>query len=172
MAQKLLAGDVIEVNREGDDAVELRLMIRKLESSLSDAQSEKRRVEDELSKALRALQALQRQLGPLHQALRAIFGEIEIAIGDRPGDVITENIGRPMPARDNAKLKIWENWKQKLGATAAKIITALLEHGELDTQQLATVTMLHRTTIPKGIYQLNKNGLISKNGNRFSLKEI
>jgi DNA-binding IclR family transcriptional regulator len=40
------------------------------------------------------------------------------------------------------------------------------------TEQLSIATGLHRTTIPKLIYELNKAGLIDKSGGRFSLKQL
>ncbi len=44
---------------------------------------------------------------------------------------------------------VWASWKTRLGGGCAKAIDALLTHKELNTQQLAIATGLHRTTTPK-----------------------
>lgn len=156
---RLLEGDV----ESGQDleVAALREELRKVQAALLAAQREARHGREEM---VRALSALRRQLSPLYRALQAVFGELDAAgIEDMPTPTQT--------VRHSRVSVVWESWKSKLGA-AGKLIDALLVHGELNTQQLAIATGLHRTTIPKHIYTLNKAGLLNKNGGRFSLKEL
>lgn len=114
-----------------------------------------------------AVAALRRQLSPLFRALQAVFGEIDAAgIGDMSAGDLSGGATSPR------EVAVWASWKQKLGAGAAKVIDALLLHGELNTQQLAIAIGMHRTSIPKIVYTLNKAGLINKNSGRFSLKAL
>lgn len=108
-----------------------------------------------------AMGNLRRQLSPLYRALQMVFGELDAA-----------GVSEQDPAGAPRASAVWENWKQRVGASAAKCIDALIVHRELNTQQMSVATGLHRTTIPKLIYVLNKNGLINKNSGRYSLKEL
>jgi DNA-binding transcriptional ArsR family regulator len=141
-------------------------IILALQSEKQDLMRENARLSTEIARIrtenMRAIRALRQQLEPLHRALKEVFGEID-AIGSDPG---------PQPSASPKNAAVWQAWKSRLGATASKVIDALLTHGELNTQQLAIATGLHRTTIPAGIYALNKAGLINKSGGRFSLKQI
>lgn len=109
-----------------------------------------------------AVSKLRHQLEPLYRALQQVFGEIEV-IAPAGGSAVLA---------DSKVGAVWESWKSRLGQTTAKVIEALLTHGDLGTQQLAIITGLHRTTIPQAIYKLNKAGLINKNGGKFSLKQL
>lgn len=138
-----------------------------------DLQTENGRLRQELAQARaevtaarrengQAIARLRAQLSPLYSALHGVFGEMD-AIGDAP-DVA--------PLIDGRKKAVWESWKSKLGGSTAKVIDALLLHGEMNTQQVAIAIGLHRTTIPALIYKLNQAGLLNKNGGKFSLKEL
>lgn len=139
----------------------LRAEIRELRGHLQQARAEATQAKRD---AARALSALRQQLTPLYRALQAVFGEIDAAG--------VEDVGSSGSASNPRTSAVWESWKSKLGGGAAKVIDALMVHSELNTQQLAIATGLHRTTIPKLIYQLNKAGLLTKNGGRFSLKQL
>jgi cell division septum initiation protein DivIVA len=158
MPMRLLEGQIESPEQE---------RIRQLERENEDCRAEIDRLQLELkhakSSSVHAVSELRRQLEPLHNALKLLFGEIERVAPD-------DGSGRNSKASEANP--IWEAWKQRVGQTPAKVIDALLRHGELNTQQLAIATGLHRTTIPKAIYVLNKASLISKNGGRFSLKKI
>lgn len=118
----------------------------------------------------RALHNLRKQLSPLYQALQMVFGELDAVAPDTTEfATATPSSGASLDARQKA---VWDSWKSRLGATASKCIDALMTHGELNTQQLAIATGLHRTTVPTGVHALNKAGLINKNGGRFSLKQL
>lgn len=139
---------------------ELREENKRLARALQDANLRADRAGED---STRALAALRKQLSPLYRALQAVFGELDAAgIGD------TAPVGNGDP-RVSA---VWDSWKSRMGGSYAKVIDALLTHGELNTQQLSVVVGLHRTTIPALIHKLNKNGLINKNGGKFSLKPL
>jgi hypothetical protein len=153
-----------------DDAtapdVESALEIDRLKREVSELRFEladtKRALARERAQAAHATDALRKQLAPLYHALQMVFGELD-AIGDA-----TEPAG-PHDARTKA---VWESWKAKLGTGPAKVIDALLLHGELSTQQLSIATGYHRNTVPQYVSQLHKAGLINKAGGRFSLKAL
>lgn len=159
MSQQLLEGrvELTEAQRIQElkhENVELRHRIERLELELRQAK---------LTNAT-AASNLRQLLEPLYHALQMVFGEIDV--------IIPEGSAKTAAAPSERSTAVWEAWKSRLGTTPAKIIDALLTHRDLNTQQLAIATGLHRSTIPTAIYKLNKAGLINKNGGRFSLKEI
>jgi hypothetical protein len=132
--------------------------IRRLRRSWRETQEELAKVRRD---STRALAELRRQLGPLYRALQGVFGELD-AVG--PSDAA--------PHLDSRRQAVWENWKSKLHGYPARIIDALLLHGEMNTSQLAIAVGCHKQRISEGISRLHKAGLINKNAGRFSLKEL
>lgn len=127
---------------------------------------------DELRSRQKAIeqgcQDLRGILFPLRKAVNLVFGEFDqLGVGDRlvsPAD--------SQGAMPDSKRQVWEQWKERYPGIPARIIDALLIHGELNTTQLSIVVKCHHTNVPKAIYKLNKAGLINKNGGKFSLKQI
>lgn len=154
--------DIVDDARDGAIA-HLTMLVKSLREELAAAQREADRARRESTVALAALR---RQLSPLYKALQAVFGELDAAGVDASGDTHAE---KPLPTRHSA---IWESWKARLPGGPSKIIDALMVHGEMNTQQLAIATGVHRNSIPTMIYKLNQAGLINKNGGRFSLKTL
>lgn len=138
-------------------------IIEALEARVGDLEQQLSKLELARKLEARAFTSLRQQLLPLHQVLLGVFGKL---------DALDLNDVEPVTGARGRTSAVWESWKQRLGASAAKCIDALLTHGELNTQQLAIVVGLHRTTLPAIIYKLNKAGLINKNGGRFSLKQL
>lgn len=145
MLQPMLEGEYI-VNDQRDEVIDAQ----------RDELSTLQRQNHQLVAAQRQLRQI---LGPLYQALRSVMENLPVEDAP-PADVSTR------------VSSVWQDWKNKLGQPAPKIIDALLKHNELNTQQLAIACGLHRTSIPRGIWILNKAGLINKNGGRFSLKQL
>ena len=158
-------GIVVEDDPRDQELERLRLKLRQAERDAVDAERMAERARED---AHRALSMLRTQLGPLYRALQAVFGELDAAGID---DVEPGRASNGQPVANQREAAVWASWKGKLGA-AGKLIDALLLHKEMNTQQLAIATGLHRTTIPKHIYTLNKAGLLNKNGGRFSLKPL
>lgn len=154
---RLLEGNIVD-EPEADDRDE---EIRRLTSELAATRAETQRARQE---SARAVGALRKQLAPLYRALQAVFGEMDdVWIEDAPASVAA--------GPDARTVAVWNSWKSRMGS-AAKIIDALLLHGEMNTQQLAIATGYHRTTIPAMVHKLNKAGLLNKSGGRFSLKQL
>lgn len=144
---------------EDSELEALRDEVRRLNVDLSAA---RREASNARRDADRAMAELRRQLGPLYKAMQMVFGELDAAgIEDSSG-----------PAPSNARVSaVWDSWKSRVGSSA-KVIDALLLHGEMNTGQLAVATGFHRTTIPAHVFKLNKLGLLNKNAGRFSLKKL
>lgn len=155
---------LLEMSREDRDSElqSLRDRVERLQDDLSHARAALTEERKRSAASARGLVRVKQQLEPLYNSLRALFGEIE--------DVgVSESAGPAINSRQGA---VWESWKTKLGGGTAKVIDALLLHGEMNTTQLSIATGLHRTTIPALIFKLNKASLINKNGGKFSLKEL
>lgn len=114
---------------------------------------------------------MRKQLLPLHRALKAVFGEIEMVVGsgDEPASSAqTDQAG----SADPKVAAVWDAWKQRLGGSAARVIEALRIHDNLNTTQLAIAAGMDKRTVNTAIYKMNQAGLVSKNGGRFSLKQL
>ena len=167
----LLEGEVVEPDPDESEIARLRDELRRVQGERDTLRAENIRLRQRVNQVDAPAAHLRQTLEPLYQAMQALFGDLEVI--DPPSATTTQ----PGPATaakptDDRTSAVWESWKAKLGSAPGKIIDALMKHGEANTQQLSILTGLHRTTIPKGIYELNKAGLISKNGGRFSLKQI
>lgn len=110
-----------------------------------------------------ACRNIKRVLSPLFEGMKLLFGEFDgvMVEGDRP---------------DNGSGSLRESayalWKQRMPGIPSRIIDVLLKQSGLNTTQLAIAVGCDRTSIPQAIFKLNKAGLISKNGNNFSLKQL
>jgi hypothetical protein len=159
---RLLEGTVETDDPRDDRIAALEDEVRDLKNELKHALAETAQAKRESS---RALAALRRQLSPLYRALQEVFGELDAAG--------IEDAGSSGSAAANPRTSaVWESWKSRMPGGPAKIIDALLLHSEMNTQQLAIATGVHRNSIPAMIYKLNKAGLLNKNGGRFSLKAL
>ena len=150
-----LQGEVVDENEQRIAELEDELNVLRAQLTQSQRASD------------RAVGELRRQLLPLYNALRAVFGEIDVLVGEAPHQ--GSNMASPV---DSRTAQVWTMWKSRLGGNTAKVIDALLLSGDLNTQQLAIATGMNRNTIPNLIMKLNKAGLINKNGGRFSLKQL
>ena len=104
---------------------------------------------------------LRKELSGLYQALRAIFGEMDAAgVAGTPSSV---------PPTTSA---IWESWKEQLPGAPAKLIDALLIHGEMNAVQLRVAMHCHINTVYETTAKMQKMGLLNKNGGKYSLKEL
>lgn len=154
--QPLLEGTVdtrdADIEKLEDDNRDLRRQLREANAAAAGAQRQ----------STRAVGELRRQLTPLYEALRAVFGEMDsVAPGEAEG-----------PAVDGKKRGVWESWISKLGGKQAECIKALLEHGEMTVVQLRVATHSGQQTVYDATSKLNKLGLINKNNGRYSLREL
>lgn len=157
----VLRGQVVD---DRDTEIEqLRDDNRRLRRELTIANGEIARAKAD---SARALGALRKQLAPLYRALQAVFGELDAAGMD---EMPIESSGR-----EPRVSQVWESWKSKLGGDTApaRVIDALLQHGELNVAQLKVAAKMANQTVYDSIHRLNKLGLINKNGGRYSLKQL
>jgi len=162
-AMHLIEGDVEDPRDETirqlrDENEALREMVRDSERTAADA----------TRNATRAIARLRGQLEPLYRALRGIFGEMDAAGVGESASVPASSPG----VSDTRVLAVWTSWKQRVSPACGKVIDALLQHGELNTAQLKVAAGIGSSTVSDSIFKLNKLGLISKNGGRFSLKTL
>ncbi len=115
---KLLQGEVVAseegYDRRDDILDDLREQLRASQRETATARRE----------SSRALAALRKQLHPLHEALKMVFGELDAA-------GVEDSADAPVNPRTSA---VWESWKSKLPGRTAQIIDALLLHGEMNSQ--------------------------------------
>ena len=136
---------------------------RQLKDEREQSQEAIRDARKQSLQAVRAQAKLKQVLSPIYQAFQMIFDELE--------DVEADTGGSGFVAVPQSVEK-WEIWKRKLPGKPAEFIQALLEHGELNSAQLKSLTHSGTSTVPQIIYKLNSLGLINKNGGRYSLKQI
>lgn len=157
MNTKLMVRPVVDLRDE--HISELETANRELEASLRQANTELARVRRE---SQTALAALRKQLTPLYRALQSVFGELDAAQVDA-----SESLA--MSARTSAAM---QQWKEKLGKGPAKAIDALLLHGSMTRKQLAIATGYTPQNITNIIVALNKASLITKDGDRVTLRSL
>lgn len=145
---------IAELTRENES---LKTQIGELKITL---QREQDRSDGEVAAANR----LRTALTPLYNALQQVFGDLD-SIGAEAA----------IPAEPSYKPRAsaaWESWKDKLGGQAAKAIDVLLLHGALTQTQLRIHIGCAKGSVPGIVYQLNRAGIINKNGGKISLKEL
>lgn len=155
---RLLEGAVVDA--DVDETESLRDEIRQLRDDLSTARRETSQSKRDSARALSALRA---QLGPLHKALQMVFGELDAAGVDETAT------GAAVSPKTSA---VWDAWKERIGGQSAKVIDALLLHGDLNAGQIAIAIGINPKNVAQVICKLNKAGLLNKNGGRFSLKRL
>jgi hypothetical protein len=114
---------------------------------------------------------LRKTLTPLYQGLQMMFGHME-AMGVSGSNQATASA----PGTDPRKAAVWEDWVGKLGGResfAGKMIIALLQHGALTSKQIAIhIGTKRMQTVYETTLKVNKAGILDKNGDKFSLKEL
>lgn len=102
---------------------------------------------------------LRQALAPLKDGLDRIFGILPTSVAAAPSV---------------KHAAVWDSWKKRLGGGAVStIIDALMLHGSLTHQQMAIhVGTSRKQTIYDAVHKLNKAGIIKKNGDEISLKEL
>jgi hypothetical protein len=67
----------------------------------------------------------------------------------------------------------WDMWKSRVTPRAKQVIEVLLAQREATAKQLCAALKCDPRTLAKGpIYELNRAGLLSKNGGMYSLKPL
>lgn len=152
----------------GEDPVvaDLRLKLRAAERRSDDAEREAERAREDADRALSRLRVV---LKPFYQALGMVFGELDAAgvVDEAPTSQASSG------AKDARLDAIWDSWKKRLGPTCAKIIEALLLQPDMTNRQIAVAIGTGRIqTIYESITKMNKVSLLTKSGDRYSLKKL
>lgn len=127
-----------------------------LRRQLEDAQRENARL-------LRTVQNLRTILNPLYHGLRAIFGEIELGIGEEMASAGRRESGDVDPR--------WESYKSQFPGVPSKIIDALLIHGSMQITHLARLLKIANSTLYHAGDKLNSAGAITRSGGIWSLRK-
>lgn len=136
-------------------------LIESLEDERDALKAELERERKAQREGARAVAALRKQLAPLYQALQMVFGHMESIVPDSSGDLVSPGM--------NTRI---EAWKRQLGPTCAKVIDALLIHGEMSVEQIRINAKMSPNTVYRCTSQLQRAGAVVKNGGRFSLKQV
>lgn len=120
-------------------------------------------IKDQLVRTVKNLQAT---LNPFHRALRMLFGEMDLAVGEAPDG---PRAGAPVYDSGGADPR-WQNYKNQFPGVPAEIIDALLIHGEMRITNLAGLLKRDVRTIYSAEAKLRKAGATTLNGGLLSLK--
>lgn len=170
MAQRLLEGEyenVIDVNEKAsaEELRQLRQENRKLDEALRGVRNELGQAIADKENLERSIRALRNQLAPLHRFLRALFGEIELAVGEEQESVHAPAAARAAPDdASNGDDPRWQSYKNTFPGVGAKIIDALLAHKEMNYVQLSALLKHSYDTIKGAAAKLLKAGALTKNG--------
>lgn len=140
---------------------QLRKEIRNLKNELVD----QRTLVNERDAAVAALQAVQSQFEPWHKAINRLFDIFE-EVGVRGGAPVVTG---PANAQSSP---VWQSWKSRLGGKASEFIDLLLIHREMTAAQIMAAAKCGKRTVYDVTYTMNKAGILSKNGSRYSLKDL
>lgn len=116
-------------------------------------------VNREREKLDRTVRNLRNQLGPLHRALRAVFGEIELAIGEEEYTASDPSDSAPQSNSTRTDPR-WESYKQNFPGAPAQIIDALLAHGQMKMTHLAKLLKRDYSTIKGAVKKLKDAGAV------------
>lgn len=161
-----------EVDDRDDTIESLQREVRRLEQELREARLETVKATNASEQATTAIRALRNQLGPLYRALRAVFGEIELAVGEyepQPQNGTTSPQAS-VDGRLNAMDK-WEGVKKRLGGNEAELIDVLLTSGPRTNTQLKTLMKMAYSTVCALTQKMSNMGFITKQGDAYALKE-
>ncbi|HET6220157.1 MAG TPA: hypothetical protein VFE27_24225 [Acidobacteriaceae bacterium] len=143
--------------------------MRSLQQELANRNEQLRDLEKQLRDERKKTHALEVGVAQLRQVLEPLFRGLQMVFGEIDALDIEARQSHPQAQKSSAA---WESWKQRLGGQTAKAIDALLLHGSLTQTQLRIHIGCARGSVPGIVYQLNKAGLINKDGNQISLKDI
>lgn len=139
MPQRLLEGDVLDADDSALELGRLREELGRVSRERDALRAENVRLRQRVNQVDAPVAQLRQTLEPLYRALQAVWGEIEVI--DPQTVPATAVGGNAQPQKHSA---VWESWKAKMGGAAAKVITALQEHGEATSQQLTILCHIQR----------------------------
>jgi hypothetical protein len=163
---------VIDVEDENDGLLrQWRREKQQLEDEARALRSELENERAEREKLQRSIVILRRQLAPLHHSLRAVFGEIELAVGQEEFSQPAAQVSS-QERSSGGNSDFWEKWKQKLGGKQADIIDALMGHPGMTTTAVSKAAACRATTASTLLSRLNGMNLVAKNGGLWRLRDL
>lgn len=150
----------------GSTGVDVDLLMRKVKRLEGERDDAIQALADEKKKTasmVRAIANLREILNPVHQGLRAIFGEIE-AVG-------VNEVTPAAAAGGSAPSSYWDEMKKRWPGKATDIISVLLLQKSLNATQLAHATRSGINTVYKAVEKMVNAGVVQKSGKIYSLIE-
>ena len=154
---------------------DLRQKVDELTNALRAADERGDRLELELRTERRKNAAVENGVVRLREALTPVYGGLQLIFGEMDSMGVGPAV-QDAPGADPRKAAVWDSWVEKLGGKdsfAGKMIVALLQHGALTSKQIAIhIGTKRMQTVYETTLKVNKAGILDKNGDRFSLKEL
>lgn len=150
---------------EAETSTRLRREIAGLERELQEAKDEATAAKQAAADSVQAIRALRKQLEPLYTALKMIFGEISRV------EIEESGTARNFSTTGSTLSPKWEMLKAKLGQRESEFID-LLQHGPMTAAQLRAAARCDIKTAYRVVEKMQSSGFLSKNGGKWSLKEL
>jgi hypothetical protein len=159
-----------EVDNRDETIEKLRSENRRLTEELRVSKLALETARSENGAVMEGVKEIRNLLTPLYRGLRLTFGELDAL--PIPNTMSPAVNGPSIVA--NPKLVIWQKWIDKFGSDSlnGKMITTLLEHGQMSTDQLRVAMQCSGQSVINAYNRLLKHGLISKSGGKYSLREL
>jgi hypothetical protein len=156
---------VIDVEDENEELLrQWRREKQQLEDEARALRTELENERAEREKLQRSIVILRRQLGPLHHALRAVFGEIEIAVGEEE-PMPARTAGSPAQSSNSTNPDRWNAIKGRLTKKQSELVDVLLLQGGMNRTQCAKAIKSDYTFCRKSVIApLLAQGLLIEGG--------
>lgn len=161
-----IEGDVLDLNDDPETAMANRREITRLEDENLSLRRDLEDITAGRDRATRAIRSLQSALGPVYRGLRAIFGDIELAVGEESAASATA----PASGHSNSADPRWQNFKDQFPGVPAMIIEALLIHGAMGMTNLSALLKRAYGTTKNAAYKLKSAGAVTIDRGNVSLK--
>jgi hypothetical protein len=167
-AQPLLLEGIVQEGHDDSFDADLRKENARLGDQVLTLRRELEDAHRDNERLSRSIANLRTTLNPLYRGMRALFGEIELAVGEEQGASVSAN--EPASLAASALDPRWQSFKNTFPGTGSEIIDALLVHGELKLTNLVTLIRHHYNTIQSAAVKLKAAGAINYSNGTLSLK--
>lgn len=152
---------------KSDESVRLKREIAGLEQEVEKYKDEAQQAKVAARDAVTAVSALRKQLEPLYNSMRMLFGEIDrVTVEEIAGDAASPVSAR---TRDDSK---WTLWRGKLPNKEWEVVEAILVHGHPMTRsQIAAAIRSNKTNVSSWCSRLVGKQLLVKQGDAWTLRE-
>lgn len=165
MAQFQLEGNA-QVDNRDQEIDRLTRVNRQLDEALRQVRLELAQANQDKTAAVNAIRALRRVLDGPYNALRAVYGEIEILGMDEPQS------SSQVPQPGSGAPTRWTALMAKLGGNKAAFIQAIIDFGpSTSTGIMAAMGIKRKQTVYDTAFELTRLGVIEKRGENYALKE-